>query len=243
MDTILKSLVLPSTLIALSAVCGIVLLGIRSTRQWGIAFSLNALVVYMVFACGPVAFLLLGHLEYQIEPAGSLARKDARTIVILAAYAEADDRIPLSSRVNAPAAFRLLETLRLFRSNPESTVIVSGGGSVPVIMRDVLISSGIPDRQIVVDDDSYSTVESARHLAARLGTAPFLLVTSAGHMPRAMGVFLKGGMTPCPAPTHYVTKENWLAIQYVPSPQHLGYSDLAVGEYTALLWYRLKGWI
>jgi len=243
MRTVFKYLLLPSTLIALSAIAGLVLLCFRSTRKWGIALSMSAFVAYLLFASGPVAFLLLGHLEYQIAPSGATEREGVHTMVVLAAYAESDNDVPLSSRVNGAAAFRLLEALSLFQSAPESTVIVSGGGVVPLIMRDVLVSAGIPTSHILVDTESYSTFESGQHLAARLGTAPFLLVTSAGHMPRAMGVFKKAGTFPRAVPTHYVTKQNWLAIQYLPSPAHLTYSDWAVSEYGALLWYCMKGWL
>lgn len=243
MRTVVKYLLLPSTLIAFSAIAGLVLLRLCSTRKWGVVFSIAAFAFYMTLASGPVAFLLLGHLEHQIPPATALEREGVRTLVVLAAYAEVDTGIPLSSRVNSEAAFRLLETLSLFQSVPESTVILSGEGAVPAIMRDVLISAGIPANRIVVDAESSSTFESAQHLAATLGTAPFLLVTSAGHMPRAMGVFIKAGMVPRAVPTHFVTKRNWLAIQYLPSPVHLGYSDWAVSEYAAVLWYRIKGWV
>ena len=243
MIEILKHLILPSTLITWSAVAGLLLLRARSTRKWGASLSFAAFAAYLVFASGPVAYLLLGHLEYRIIPATVLEREGIRTVVVLAAHAEFDSHIPLSSRVNGAAAVRLLEALSLFQSSPESTVIVSGGGDVPIIMREVLVSAGIPSERIVVDAESFRTVESAAHLSARLGTTPFLLVTSAGHMPRAMGVFQKAGMSPCAVPTHYVTKQNWLAIQYLPSPVHLEYSDLAVSEYVALLWYRVNGWV
>lgn len=244
MDVILKHLILPSTLIALSAIIGLLLLCARSTQKWGVSLSVAAFSGYMIFASGPVAFLLLGHLEYQISPSGKSEREGARVVVVLAAHAEPDSGIPLSSRVNGAAAFRLLEALSLFRSATESImVIVSGGGAVPAIMREMLVSAGIPGHHIMVDAESLSTFESAKHLTSILGESPFLLVTSAGHMPRAMGVFLKAGTHPHAVPTHYMTKRNWLAIQYLPSPTHLGYSDLAVSEYAALLWYWLNGWL
>lgn len=243
MDSTLKILILPSTLITVGAISGLVLMSFRSTRRWGASFSLAAFTVYLLFASGPVAFLLLGNLEYQIAPSGLLEREGVRTIVVLAAHAESDNGIPLTSRVNGTTAFRLLEALSLYRSAPDSMVIVSGAGGGPIIMRDVLISAGIPADHVVVEAESYSTFESAQHLVARLGMAPFLLVTSAGHMPRAMGTFQKLGMVPLAVPTHYITKTNWLAVQYTPSPVYLGYSDLAFSEYAAWYWYRLKGWL
>lgn len=202
-----------------------------------------AFACFVLFGTGPVAFLLLGHLEYQVPSATALEREAIHTIVVLAAYAESDLAVPLSSRVSNGTAFRLLEAMSLFQSAPGSTVILSGGGEVPTIMRDMLVSAGIPPDRIVVDGDSESTFESAIHLSPMLGKTPFLLVTSAGHMPRAKGVFQKAGTSPRAVPTHYMTKRNWLAIQYLPSPLHLGCSDLAVSEYTALLWYRIKGWL
>lgn len=202
-----------------------------------------SLCLYLIFGSGPVAFLLLGHLEYQISPISASERQGSHTMVVLAGHAEPDLFIPLSSRVNSTSAFRLLEVISVFQSIPDSKVIVSGGGVVPGIMREVLVTSGIPADRVMVDAESFSTFESAKHLAATLGKSPFLLVTSAGHMPRAVGVFRKAETTPLAVPTHYVTKRNWLAIQYLPSPLHLAYSDLAISEYAALCWYRLKGWI
>jgi uncharacterized SAM-binding protein YcdF (DUF218 family) len=242
-ENILKYLLLPSNLIMLGGVVGTMLLGVRKTRAWGVRVSLCALLSYLVIASGPVAYLLLGGLEYRVAAAADADRKGANIIVVLAGYAENDGDIPVSSRVNSGTAYRLLETMALFAAAPDATIAVSGGGVAPSAMQAVLVSAGIPPRQIIVDRDSDSTYESAVHLSPTLGTRPFLLVTSAGHMPRAVGVFRKQGMTPLPVPTHFMTKKNWLAIQYLPSPQHLVYSDLAVSEYAALMWYSMKGWM
>lgn len=243
METLAKYLLLPSNLITLCALLGLGMLCSRLYRKWGVRLSLGAFACYVLFASGPVAFLLLGYLEYQVPSATVSEREGIRTIVVLAAYGESDLSVPLSSRVSSGTAFRLLEAISLFQAAPDSTVIVSGGGVVPAIMREVLISAGVPSDHIMVDGESFSTFESAMHLASVLESAPFLLVTSAGHMPRAKGAFQKLGTNPRAVPTHYMSKQNWLAIQYLPSPAHLGYSDLAVSEYAALCWYRLKGWL
>lgn len=243
METLAKYLLLPSNQIMVSALVGFGLLCGRRSRRWGVWVSLWAFILYVVFASGPVAFLLLSHLEYQVPSATASQRENIRTIVVLSAYAEADPLLPLSSRVSSGTAFRLLEAISLFQKTPDAKVIVSGGGAVPGIMRDVLVSAGVPSDHIVVDDRSLSTVESAIHLTPILGAAPFLLVTSAGHMPRAKGAFEKLGGVPRAVPTHFLSRQNWLAIQYLPTPAHLGYSDLAVLEYAALYWYQFKGWV
>lgn len=243
LEGIVKYIVLPSSTVTIGLIASFVLVCIRPVRRWGVSAGIVALATYAIFGAGPVSFFLLGSLEYQIPPATIAEQKEIYTIAVLTGYAEYDPDHPLSSQVNSASAFRLLEVLKLFRSAPGSTVIISGAGEVATIMRDVLVSSGIPAEQVRVDSDSFSTIESARHLAPTLGERPFLLVTSAGHMPRAIGVFRKAGTAPLPVPTHYLTRRNSLATQYFPSPVHLECSDLAISEYAALIWYYLNGWI
>lgn len=216
---------------------------VRPARVWATISGALALSVYLVFGAGPISFMLLGSLEFQFPPAAQAERKEISTIVVLSGYAESDPDRPLSSQVNSTSAFRLLEALGLFNDRPDSTVVISGKGEVAAIMRDVVISLGVPPERIILDSVSSSTYESAKNLSSRLGQAPFLLVTSAGHMPRSMGVFRKAGTQPIPVPTDYMTKKNPYATQYLPSPRHLYYSDLAIAEYAALIWYRLNGWV
>lgn len=243
LEGIVKYLVLPSSIVTIGLIACFLLAWVQSVRRWGIWAGIAALATYAIFGAGPVSFSLLGSLEYQIPPATISEKKEASTIVVLTGYAEYDPDHPLSSQVNSASAFRLLETLQLFRSAPDSSVIISGTGQVPMIMRDVLVSAGIESWRVRVDSDSFSTFDSATNLARILGRKPFLLVTSAGHMPRAIGAFRKAGTAPLPAPTHYMTRRNSFATQYLPSPMHLECSDLAVSEYASLIWYRLNGWI
>jgi uncharacterized SAM-binding protein YcdF (DUF218 family) len=242
METIVKYLIIPSSLMTISVLAGLVLFPFRTTRKAGIGMSCVGCVIYGVFGAGPVSMLLLGTLEFRIPPVDPIEREKAEAIVVLAAYGEAYPDHPLSSRVSGASAIRLLETVMLYRSRP-TTVFVSGFDDVARIMRDILVQVGVPADQVIVDSVSRHTHESAKHLAPSLGDRPFLLITSAGHMPRAMGVFLKVGTHPLPVPTDYMTKRNIFATNYLPSPMHLHYSDLAISEYAALCWYWLKRWV
>lgn len=243
LEILVKYLVMPSSIITLTAVFFVGLIGIRRARRWAIAAAALGLGLYVVCGAGPVAFALLGSLEFQVPAATAGERATAHDIVVLSGYAERDADVPLSSEVNSNSAFRLMEAAMRFRERPDSTVYVSGLDSVATIMRDVLVALGVPAAQIVVDGAATSTRESAVNLAARLGTRPFLLVTSAGHMPRSMGVFRRLGCRPLAVPTDFMTKRNIYATQYHPSPLHLHYADLATSEYAALLYYRANDWL
>ncbi|MBY0246085.1 MAG: YdcF family protein [Nitrospiraceae bacterium] len=227
----------------LAALISVALAWFRPARAWAIASGAAALSIFLIFGSGPVSFLLLGSLEFQISPAGHVEREPTNTIVVLAGHAEFHPDHPFSSQLNRASAFRLLESLLLFQGRRDSTVIVSGKGEVATIIRDVIVLSGVPAEQVIVDSLASSTYESAKNLSSRLGHAPFLLVTSAGHMPRAMGAFKKAGANPLAVPTDYMTKKNPFAAQYLPSPTHLHYSDLAISEYVAMMWYCFNGWV
>lgn len=200
-----------------------------------------AIVATILLGTGPVAFLLLGSLEFQYEPLQAEKDRSIRSIVILAGYAESDARRPLSSQINRASSFRLIEALHLHSIYNDATLIISGWGRVPEVMKEVLIKAGMPEQGIQIDNQSANTFESARNVQRLLPGGPFILVTSAGHMPRSMLAFKQLGATPVAAPTDFLTKWNPLAVSYIPSFRYLEISEYAAHEYLGLLWYRLSG--
>jgi uncharacterized SAM-binding protein YcdF (DUF218 family) len=240
LEDVVKYFILPSNLIIIFSVLGVIFFLVKKTRKSSIYLLLTSLAIYIIFATGPVSFWLLGTLEYEhpyIERIDAI--KDIEYIVVLTAFAEEDSLLPLSSRLNDASAFRLLEVLSIFNDIPHSNIIITGNEEPSFIMKEMLISAGINQDKIIIENNSDNTFESAINVNALINNKPFILITSAGHMPRTIRVFNKLGMRPTPAPTHYLTKKNNLAISYLPSPLHLRYSDLAIHEYAGILWYRL----
>jgi len=236
----LKYFIFPSNLILLFILIGTVLIFIKKTRKWAILFFGIALTNYIIFGSGPISFRLLGGLEYRFSPFDlSKHSKDVEIIVVLAGHAENDPKISLSSRVNNASAFRLIETITIVDKIPNAAIWISGPKEVPEVMKRLLVRMGLDSKQIFIEKKSSSTYESALNLKPWLKSQKFILVTSAGHMPRAMAVFHKQGLTPLPAPTQFLSRKNYLAISYLPSPLHLYYSDLAIHEYLGILWYKL----
>ena len=69
----------------------------------------------------------------------------------------------------------------------------------------------------------------------------WLLVTSASHMPRAVGVFRHAGWDVVPWPVNYRTGRS-LAVWYdAPFPERLGQFEVALKEWIGLIAYRLMG--
>jgi len=122
------------------------------------------------------------------------------------------------------AAGRVTETAALARRFPAARVVISGGdpsivpaslpgaipGAVPEAMseaaatRDLLVELGVPVERIELEGRSRNTEENAVFSLAAAQPKPgetWLLVTSAMHMPRAVGCFRRAGwadITPYP---------------------------------------------
>jgi len=240
MSDFLKYLIFPSNLINIFLIAGIITFVIRRTRKFAIYLIGTGALIYIIFANGPVSYWLIGNLESQYPALKSFEKiEKTDTIVILPGHAEPDPYFPLSSTINSSTAFRIIEALRIWRIIPNSKILISGQKDVPELMRKVIKALGLPNNRIIIEAESTSTYENAVVLQKKLNDRPFILITSAGHMPRAMGIFKKLGMNAIPAPTDYMAGNNIFATQYLPSPSHLMYSELAIHEYLGILWYRI----
>jgi uncharacterized SAM-binding protein YcdF (DUF218 family) len=99
------------------------------------------------------------------------------------------------------SALRVRATADLAKQFPSAKIIYSGGGSTPSEAeqgRTILIQLGIEPNRIVVETQSRSTAENARfsrELVHLKGPDRWVLVTSAFHMPRAIGSFRAAGFS------------------------------------------------
>jgi len=239
---VLKQFLLPSNLMALLALGGFCCLIFRKGRRYAAWLFGAAGLVFLVFANGPVSHFLVRELEDRY-PAFSADRhpEEFEEIVVLTGHALPDPRLPVSSTVNSASAFRILEALRLHRLFPGARITISGSEEVPLLMQRLLVSLGVQEELIAIESNSRNTFDSAVHLQDRIKDRGFILVTSAGHMPRSVAAFRQMGMNPTPAPTDYLAKMTPFETNYLPNSNNLMRADLALHEYLGLMWYRITG--
>lgn len=238
----IKDMSHPSNIAALLLLSGVIMALFARLRAHAQRFLIAGSLVYLVFANGLVATQLISPLEYRYKAlvAPELPSR-ATTVVILTAYAAADPEMPVSSRPGTAALYRVVEAARLYREGGIDELILSGDQQAGDVMYEALVALGIPTDRILVDSDAAHTSDSAQSLSGRLDGAPFYLVTSAGHMPRAIASLRAVGLDPLPAPTDHRLPADPGLSSFSPSPTHLAASDLAVHEYLGLAWYRLSG--
>lgn len=203
----LKVLLLPPTvwLLMLLAVL------IFWRRSW--ARRLLLFTFFFIFALhsGLVNYGLRYPLESRYPPIldPKIANPYDAIVVLTSSTVPAEGLVPFPS-IDEHMFRRLDEAWRLYRIRPKP-IIVSGGHVNPFtpdknenkIAGDFLIRWGVPARDVISEDKSRDTFESAlevQKLLKQKGYQRYLLVTSAVHMPRSMLVFGALAPEPIPAP-------------------------------------------
>lgn len=172
-----------------------------------------------------------------------------RWIVVLAGGVTGDPSQPVDLQISHHSRVRLLEGIRLHRLFPGSKLILSGGLGYrrepeASILSRVAQRYGVKKRDIVIEAQSRDTKDHPRFISAIVKDSPFILVTSAYHMPRAMRLFEKHHLTPIPAPTgHWKPAEPPSLSDYFPSPRGLRLAEWTFHEYLGMGWAWLRGQI
>lgn len=233
----------------LSVVILILLLGTflkRSRRK----ILITGIVLLYLFSFNPFSYLVLRPLESRYEPvSASDLHKDVQWIVVLGGGSHEDKALTAEDRLIDAGLKRLLEGVRLARLLPEARLVLSGGdyrGVAPdaLIMRQAALNQGIQKERIIIEKNSWDTVDQAQFLKGRLSGSPFYLVTSASHMPRSMRLFEALGVKPIAAPTDF--RAHWGTFHITdlfPSAENLVDTERAFHEYLGIIWTFVRGWI
>ena len=163
----------------------------------------------------PLPDALLRHMERQhTAPQGSLQPFVGMVVLGGAISIPRGAQDSASFTLNS-AAQRMTTPLALLRQYPRLRLLFSGGlidaaiakeTSVADAARDFYASMGVPPDRLLYERAARNTYENAV-LSARVPgvdkTQPWLLVTSAWHMPRSMALFEREGWNVTPYPVDY----------------------------------------
>ncbi len=150
------------------------------------------------------------------------------------------------------AADRMTEFAILARRYPQARLVFSGGtppsrpDSAPEadVARDLLIGLGVAPERLTFEDRSSTTWENVIFTRAMIKPTPtekWLLVTSASHLPRAIGAFRAAGWEVLPAPVGYKSFHNTGLRTRRSLAEKLLLLDTAAHEWIGLLTYWAQG--
>lgn len=240
---VLGQLALPPTSLIAAALAG-ALLALRR-RVAGTVIAVSSLLALLALGTPLVAHMLVRTLEP--PPLAAAARAGAQAIVILGGGRVRGSPEWGGDTANAATLRRLRYGAQLARETGLPVLLAGGNPErAPLpearLMQAVLAQEfGIEARWI--EDRSDTTAENARFTAtllAPLGIRRVLLVTDAYHMPRARRAFAGAGLDPVAAPTGYIGRSAFRPQQLVPNAEALRVSNLALREWAAGAWYRLR---
>lgn len=213
----------------------------------------TGLLALLTIGILPLGLLLIAPLEARHPPAPALGA--VAGIIVLGGGEEADRWAASGAIALNEAGERFLAGIALAHRFPEARLVFTGGtpsliGAGPAtktLAETIFAAGGIAPERIVIEDRARNTAENASLTQALLAAqgeevnAPWILVTSAFHMPRAMASFKAAGwdnLTPWPTDFRggvFRARIGWHLSR------NLDELNLAAKEWVGLLAYRLTG--
>jgi uncharacterized SAM-binding protein YcdF (DUF218 family) len=219
---------------------------------FGRKLAVITLVTLALAAFSPLGSLLLYPLESRFAP-WDAARGAPDGIIVLGGSVDTDLSAAHRTPVVAHAADRLFAPAELARRYPNARIVFTGGTAnlIQTEAREadysapVLENLGIAKERLILERNSRNTWENAIFTKQLVSPKPgerWLLVTSAFHIPRSMGIFRKAGfdVEAYPVDWRMGGRDDLFAFTNTGS-DGLGRTDVAVREWIGLVAYRMMG--
>ncbi|WP_319380791.1 YdcF family protein [Thiomicrorhabdus sp.] len=150
---------------------------------------------------------------------------------------------------------RYIATLKLARHYPQAPVIFSGGSGLMQLQPEkpqnsegtlsgkLLTDMGIAKKRLIIESESRNTYENFKKIKPLLPKkdGQYLLVTSAYHMPRSVGIARKRGISVIPYPVDYYSNRSPYRQWDFDFYDHLRVLEAAWKEWIGLSVYYANG--
>jgi uncharacterized SAM-binding protein YcdF (DUF218 family) len=252
LSKLLYFLVTPSNALALLVLMGIGLAAGGWLRS-GLWIGGLAAMVLLIAGLSPLAVLIALPLEERF-PAFVDDGAPITGIIVLGGAIETRLSADRGQLLLNDAAERQVAMADLARRHPQSRLVFTGGSgsltgskaSESEIVGRYADTMGLPRTRLILEDRSRNTRENAQFTADMVKPQPgdrWLLVTSAWHMPRAIGCFREAGFGVTAYPVDYRTG-GWKDVLRVNAfaSEGLALLDIVTKEWFGLIAYRLSGY-
>ncbi|MCP5356845.1 MAG: YdcF family protein [Pseudomonadales bacterium] len=235
-------------LILLLTAYGLILLGLRRSGRLllGVTCLLALLVAWL-----PLGEWLGAPLESRF-PSSPALPPNVDGVIVLGGFIDSPRSAAWQQVQLNEAGERWERFTQLARRYPQARLVVTGGSgalggqhmketdSIPALMQ----QAGLGDREILLETESRNTWENvvlSRELVNPQADEHWLLVTSAAHMPRAVGIFCAQDWPVTPVPVDFRTERNGLWRVELRFAEHLLSLREATHEWVGLLAYFVTG--
>jgi uncharacterized SAM-binding protein YcdF (DUF218 family) len=230
---------------------GVCLLLFTRRQKTGKIMTAAGTFLILILSLGPLPDMMLAHLENTYPPflleAPRAEAASSKWVVVLGAGVKTDAALPLVDQMAPASLVRLIEGIRIHKKIPGSKLILSGGviynnDPETKLMEKIARTMDVNPKDIVLESKSRDTEEQAQQIVSIVNKDPFILVTSAFHMPRSMTLFTRYGARPIAAPVNRITniKPGFHPSMLYPSSGGFQKADIAIHEYLGIGWIWLK---
>lgn len=153
-------------------------------------------------------------------------------------------------------ADRYLGVLRPYHENRIETILVSGGGANYLatdvkeseMLARLYLLCGVDSADVLLEDQSLNTFENAKFskpILEQTGEDKFLLITSAGHMRRAVACFEKQGIDVVPHPVMKSVGKRRFELDHLFVPRLMNFHKwmLLIHEWIGFASYKVRGYV
>jgi len=198
----LGTMLLPTNFLIGIGLVGAILLATRFASA-GRKLLIASVVSLAICGFSPLGYLLLYPLEQRFPP-WDATRGAPDGVIVLGGSIDADVSAAHGTAVVSGAADRMIASAVLAHRYPKARILFTGG-SANLLSNDareadyaasLFESLGISRERLIMERRSRNTSENAEFSRAIAAPKPgdrWLLVTSAYHMPRSIGLFRKAG--------------------------------------------------
>ncbi len=214
-----------------------------------------AIFIYYISSTPFLPYILLKQLEKNYSIPSKEKLRDLKIIVVLTGRIYGNPNLSLEDRFSRETLIRVLKALELKKEYPDKEIILIGGSYEDREGKGATYLKILAEKfnfQVKAIDTPLDTLTTARTLKTyffqreKNPGIPFLLLTSAYHLPRAIYLFKKENLNPIPYPTNYLSelcKPTFSFWEFFPNDLYLGFTNRAVHEYLALSFYKIKYFI
>lgn len=243
----------PSSLAAIALFTGLLLMRKGNSRA-GARLAWGGFGYFVICGILPVGNAMVSPLEERFARVAAPGPQDTITgIIILGGFEDGWVTGGRGQLTVNESAERLMEGTRLALRHPAAKIVfTSGVGALwrtgldaTQAVESYFVDAGIARERIVLEGRSRNTAENALYSAEMLRPAPgqrWVIVTSAYHMPRAVGLYRKAGFEVLAYPVDYRTRgPEDVTRLFDRIPAGLQRMDLAVNEWLGLTMYWATG--
>ena len=211
-------------------------------------------IIMLLFFTNPfiINHLVLAYQEERFEPSPADQYSAGILLGGLVGYDRKNEKPYFSE-----ASDRFIQTARLYKTGHIKKILISGGNGTIFqsrnfreadFLKNQMKDIGIPDSDIYIERNSRNTFENAVYSKKILDSlnlqGPFLLISSAMHLPRAKRIFKKQGLSIQPFACAFMVKpsgDNFMEDNIIPKAGALLGWHFYLKEIVGLLQTKISG--